>query len=160
MGEIIRWFGQSPPLFYQLFLCKSFCPQNQRIFQYPFLSEPTLSITLFFFIIFICVEIVFLVTDSILANVEVVMAGSSDISFNIFASISVTFSVTSVTCFLSIKDFRYIFTRKSPSKSISFGLCKPYSAHSLNILGMPVPHFSIIFIYANAFAIAGFLGLE
>jgi hypothetical protein len=43
---------------------------------------------------------------------EVVMAGSFDISSNIFASIPVTFSVTPVTCFSLIKDFRYIFTRK------------------------------------------------
>ena len=92
------------------------------------------------------------------------MTGSFDISSNIFTSIpvtfsvtSVTFSVTSVTCFSLIKDFRYIFTRKSPSKSISSGSGKPYSVHSRNLLGMPVPHFSIIFIYANAFAIAGFV---
>ena len=70
------------PILLTVFVQKPLSAKSED-FPIPLLSEPTLPITLFFFIIFICVEIVFLVTDNILANFEVVMDGSSDISSNI-----------------------------------------------------------------------------
>ena len=75
-------------------------------------------------------SLIILPTFSVLVSVLVSMLVSVLVSMLVSVLVSVLASL-----------FRYIFTLKSPSKSINSGFGNPYSSQAANNLGIPVPHF-------------------